>query len=105
MDDAPGLNDCLGGTRNGVYQAPYYPAEECSVPGMYIVAFRVGHTLADHFAFLGFEFELDVPLEAGYSAMLNDQIFNAVRYDPGVEFIEDNTYGETDDVSQGKADN
>lgn len=91
-------------TEPSVYQAPYYPAEECRVPGEYMVAFRPGHTLADHFAFLGFEFELTARLNEGYGAALDDQVFNAVRYDPGVRLIEDDTYGEMEDIACGEAD-
>jgi len=48
-----------------------------------------------HFAFLGRTFEVTT-LNEGYFAELDDELFNAVRTDPGVEFIEDDTFGERD---------
>jgi hypothetical protein len=74
--------------------APYYPGEESRIPGSYLVSFQPGHTLAKHFTFLGFDFEPAGRLENGYYATLDDQVFNAVRYDPGVKAVEDDCFGE-----------
>lgn len=80
--------------NNGAYQAPYY-RNECPIPGCYIVSFHPGHTIAKHFAFLGREFN-PTALKQGYFADIDDELFDAVRSDPGLEFIEDNTSGESD---------
>lgn len=79
-------------TTTNTYQAPYYPDEENRVPGSYIVQFNIGHTIAKHFASLGREFDLK-PLDEGYYANLDDQLLNAVRRDPGIEYVEDNVSG------------
>ncbi len=80
--------------------APYHhaPDPEARCPGEYAVLFKPGHTLAKHFAFLGFEFEIMFKLNMGYAARMDDQLFNAVRYDPGVKFIEENSCGGQDRV-------
>jgi len=75
------------------YQAPYHCHGRDAVPGIYIVGFHPGHTIAKHFAFLGRDFDLTT-LNEGYFADLDDKLFNAIRRDPGVEYIEDNTSGE-----------
>ena len=74
------------------YQAPYYHYEEGVVPGQYIVMFYKGHTLAKHFTFLGREFDLMCTYtpDWGYCADLDDQLFDVVRRDPGVELVQDN---------------
>ena len=81
-------------TKTTVHQAPYHPNEESRIPGSYFVSFHPDHTLTKHFAFLGFEFEPAGRLENGYYATLDDQVFNAVRYDPGVKAVEDDCFGE-----------
>ena len=75
------------------YQAPYYNYGEDAVPGIYMVMFKKGHTIAKHLAFLGREFDLTA-LHRGYFANMDDQLLNAVRCDPGVEFVEDDVHGE-----------
>lgn len=80
-------------TTTSVYQATYHSYGRNAVPGIYIVQFYPGHTIAKHFAFLGREFEVHSLLE-GYWADVDDEIFNAIRCDPGVEFVEDNVSGE-----------
>ena len=77
------------------YRAPYHHYEENRVPGVYIVAFRSGHTVAKHFAFLDREFDITAyEGDVGYFADMDDQLLDAVRRDPGVEFVEDNVSGE-----------
>ncbi|KAK3702224.1 hypothetical protein LTR37_015056 [Vermiconidia calcicola] len=77
------------------YQAPYHSHEEGRVPGVYIVAFHPGHTIAKHFAFLGREFDL-TSLDERYFANMDDELFHAARRDPGVKFVEDDVTGERD---------
>ena len=77
------------------YQATYYHHEENRVPGVYIIEFYPKHTLEKHFAFLGRKFVVTT-LNEGYFADLDDELFNAIRRDPGVEYMEDNTSGERD---------
>ena len=86
-------------TETSAYKAPYHPYEKSRVPGEYMVAFRPGYTLAEHFAFPGCKFEVKSHfiISGGYSTALDDQTFDAVRRDPGVEFIEDNTFGKLED--------
>ena len=79
-------------TQAGSYQAEYIPHEKSRIPGVYAVQFHPGHTMSKHFAFLGREFKVN-DLDEGYYAYLDEKLFNAVRCDPGVEFIEDNTSG------------
>ena len=84
---------------NGMYQAAYYPNvdyPQYALPGSYLISFYPGHTVAQHFAFVGREFGL-TELNNGYFADLSDELFNAVRRDPGVDFIEDNVGGEIED--------
>ena len=78
-------------TETEPFQAPYYLHENCRVPGGYIIAFRHGHTIEKHFACLGHEFEV-TSLDNGYCAVLDDQLFNALRYDPGVKLVENNVF-------------
>ena len=76
-----------------VYQAEYHADEESRIPGSYIVEFHPGHTIAKHFAFLGREFELTA-LDQGYFADdIDDDLFNAIRRDPGVKYMEDDCLG------------
>ena len=81
-EDAPHMTN--------VYVAPYHPHERNRVPGSYIVMFHPGHTIDKHFAFLGLEFEVLSAFEDWYGAELDDQLFNSIRRDPGVAFVEDN---------------
>ena len=74
------------------YEAPYTPVERSRVPGMYVVAFHPNYTIDQHYAFLGREFEVTA-FEGGYGAHLDGELFNAIRSDPGVKFVEDNAYG------------
>ena len=85
-------------TEKKAYQAPYYPFETCRVPGVYIVAFHDGYTLAEHSTFLGLKFNPMFKYIQGYAAVLDTHLFNAVRCDPGVKYIQDNYTGtlETD---------
>ena len=75
--------------------APYTPAGKWRVPGSYIIMFHPGHKIEKQFAFLGLEFEVK-SWKAGYCAALDDQLFNAIRYDPGVSYVEDDTFGTRD---------
>jgi hypothetical protein len=77
------------------YQAAYIP-HDWPMRGRYFVAFYPGHTIEKHFAFLQREFEVNTFDVGGYTAQLDDQLFNAVRCDPGVEFVEDNFTGKRD---------
>lgn len=81
------------------YQAPY-SRNESPYKDHYIIAFKPGHSLAKHFAFLGKYIGIEGTLDEGYYAMLDRELFEAVRRDPGVELIEDNTLGEWDDPSE-----
>jgi hypothetical protein len=59
-----------------------------------MVMFHPAHTLEKHFAFLGLEFEvIHYHPCCGYGDQLDDQLFNAIRYDPGVKAVGDNTRG------------
>ena len=80
--------------------APYYHAlaPEARCPGEYGVLFQPGHTLEKHFDFLGLKFEIMFELNMGYVAMMDDQLFNAVRYDPGVRLIEEDSCGTLEGV-------
>jgi hypothetical protein len=59
-----------------------------------MIRFQEGHTLAQHFEFLGKEIKIDGTLDNGYHAELDGELFESVRQDPGVEFVEDDTLGE-----------
>ena len=90
--------------ETSAYQAPYYAYETCRIPGEYIVVFHDGYTIAEHFTFLGLEYTMKLKLYAGYAAVLDEQLFNAVRYDPGVKYIQDNYTGELEkDLSDEEA--
>ena len=97
QDSKDGAGEAAKRTETSAYQAPYHPYEKSRVPGEYLVAFRPGYTLTEHFKFLGREFELITPFNSGYAAALDDLLFDAVRRDPGVEFMEDNVSGEWED--------
>ncbi|KAK6420143.1 hypothetical protein LTR95_016976 [Oleoguttula sp. CCFEE 5521] len=75
------------------YQAPYNQAE-FPYHDHYIIAFRPGHTLAAHFAFVGKEFDIQGELDEGYYAKLDSELFGLVRQDPGVSLVEDDGLGE-----------
>lgn len=75
------------------YYAPYQ-RNESPFQDHYIIAFKQGHTLAKHFAFLSKEFVIEGTLNEGYFAKLDRELLEAIRRDPGVEMIEDNTLGE-----------
>jgi len=90
----------LSTTSGDIHKAPYYWHEEDAIPGSYIVPFHREHTLDDHFDFVGRRFELiELPDQStdlysdGYIAELDDRLFDAVRRDPSVIFVEDNTHG------------
>lgn len=74
------------------YQAPYNQIDP-PFQDHYIITFKPSHTLAKHFAFLGKEIELEGTLDEGYYAKLDRELFEAVRRDQGVKFIEDDTLG------------
>lgn len=78
------------------YCAPYHTIQEgCErVPGGYFVRFVRGYSLEEHYAFLGRKFEILVRFPDGYGADLDDNLFAAVRRDPGVRFVEDDSYAE-----------
>lgn len=84
--------EALQDATTTTYLAPHHRHEECRVPGIYLVEFRRGHTIAKHFEFLGREFELTA-LDSGYFANMDDQLLNNVRRDPRVEFVEDDFVG------------
>lgn len=84
--------DTIQRAEASAYQAPYTSHEKCRIPGSYLVGFHTGHTIAKHFAFLGREFEV-IPFKTGYGADLDDQLFNAIRHDPGVRGVEDDVSG------------
>ena len=87
--------DTIPRAKTGSYQALYTPHEKCRIPGAYLVGFHPSHTIAKHFAFLGLEFEV-IPFKTGYGADLDDQLFNAIRHDPGVRHVEDDVFGTRD---------
>lgn len=64
-----------------------------------MVMFHSGHTLDRHFAFLGHESEIFGAFEVGYDTQLDDQLLSAIRYDPGVKFVEDNCSGKRDRIA------
>lgn len=84
------------------YLAPYFPHREGAVPDVYIITFHQHHTLSAHLAFLSSQgYTLNpadlTPLDTGYFACIPPAaVFEAVRRDPGVEFIEDDVVGERD---------
>jgi hypothetical protein len=82
-------------TEASAYEAPYHHHEKTRVPGQYIVVFHPNHTLANHFAVVGYEFELIYSFSShgGYIAALDERMFDTVRRDHGVKFIEDNVGG------------
>lgn len=81
-------------TQTKDYQAPHLRHEENAVPQSYIVIFHPDHNVASHLAFLGRDFRL-APISRGYCADdVDDHLLSAIRRDPGVEYVEDNTSGE-----------
>jgi len=82
-------------TAQHACQAPYEPAEQYPIPGSYIVGFHPGYTVAKHFVFLSREFNL-TKMKEGYFAEMDDELFNAVRCDPGVRLVAQNASGERD---------
>ena len=81
------------GVSGSTYQAPYRPSSDC-ILGEYIVGFYPKYTIEQHFAFLGREFEIMDMLTNGYGAKMDDDLFNRVRSDRGVKYVEDNCRGE-----------
>ena len=94
QDSQQNVSEAAQRTAPNAYQAPYYYYGKDAMPGIYMVRFHLGHTIAKHFAFIGREFDLTDLGGDGYGANLNDELLNAVRQDPGVEFVEDNVSGE-----------
>ena len=86
-------------SESTAYEAPYQ-RNESPYHDHYVIAFKPGHSLAKHFAFLGREIEIEGMLNEGYYAKLDGELFEAVRRDPGVELIEDNTLGSWSDPSE-----
>ncbi|KAK5710424.1 hypothetical protein LTR17_018872 [Elasticomyces elasticus] len=86
---ASGSSDRNENTR---YQAPYQ-RNDGAYEDHYIVAFKQNHTLAKHFAFLGKELEIEGSIDDGYYAKLDRELFETVRRDPSVDWIEDDTFG------------
>ena len=84
------MEDDLFGERR-TYQAPYI-MNESAIPGGYIVSFHPGHTFEKHFATVGCRFEFPT-LRDGYFGDLDDELLNAVRNDPGVRLVENDTAG------------
>lgn len=76
------------------YQAPYHQIDP-PYQDHYVIAFKPGYTLSEHFVFLGKEIDIEGTLNKGYYAKLDRELFEAVRRDPGVKLIEDNTLGES----------
>ena len=81
------------------YRAPYQRNED-AYENNYIVAFDDGYTLAQHFAFLGREIRIEGELNEGYFAEMDRDLFDAVRRDPGVRFIEDDTLGSREEITE-----
>lgn len=77
------------------YQAPHHKYAH-NVPGSYLVKLRGRYSISKHYQFLGRKFELIVLKGSGYFANMDDELLDAVRRDPGVEFVEDNVYGSRD---------
>ena len=76
------------------YVAPYHKYGDDAVPGKYCVLFREGHNLEKHFAFLGRRFDLEFLEHVDcYYAELDDELLAAVRRDPGVELVEQQSAG------------
>ena len=75
------------------YQAPYHQIDP-AYKDHYIITFKQGYTLVEHFAFLEKEIEAEGSLDDCYLAKLDRPLFETVRGDPGVELIEDNSLGE-----------
>ena len=91
-------------TETSAYQAAYYSNEKRRIPGEYVVVFHDGYTLAEHFTFLGLEFNPMYKYNDGHGAVLDKHLFSAVRYDPGVKYIQDNYSGALEkDVSDEDA--
>ena len=80
-------------SADGHIPAPYHRHERTRRPNEYLVVFNPGHTLEKHFAFLGFEFEVVIDCKEWYGVDMDEQLLNAIRQDPGVEFVEDNQRG------------
>lgn len=73
----------------------------CRQENEYIVRLRDGHTIDSHFARIGRDLSRDAhmfwPIDTlnGYRARLDDYtLHELVRYDPGVESVEHDSYGE-----------
>jgi hypothetical protein len=67
-------------------EATYYKQDN-KVKDSYVVIFNDGYTLEKHFKFLGRKFEVDDIL-SGYGADLPPDLFDKVRTDCGVRFVE-----------------
>jgi len=63
-----------------------------------------GHTVAQRFAFLGKEHKVEFTLNEGYVAVLDRELLDAVRRDPGVRYVEDDTLGERDVIVEEDGD-
>jgi hypothetical protein len=95
VDDDPGteVKETPQPTTTNIHQAPLYrPPNE--IPGRYIVKFRTDHTLSKHFDVVGREFEAATLRRIGYVADLDDELLAAVRRDPGVERVKNDSYGQ-----------
>ena len=68
----------------------------------YVVTFNDGYTREKHFKFLGQKFEVDDILP-GYGADLPPDLFDKVRTDCGVRFVEDDFTGTRDVHSVGNS--
>jgi len=97
QDSQQNVSEAAQRAAPNAYQAPYYHYGKDAVPGSYMVKFHLGHTIAKHFAFIGREFDLVDIGGDGYGANLNDELLNAIRQDPGVEFVEDNVAGQPEE--------
>jgi hypothetical protein len=62
-------------TETTAPQAPYQSMGKWRRPGEYRVVFQPGFSLAEHFAFLGFDFDPMCKYFDGYAAVLDEQMF------------------------------
>jgi len=77
-----------------VPQAPYHRSGSNLIEDTYLVRFRKGHTLEDHYKFLGRNISenatlfKNLPIIGGYHARLDAYtVHDLIRYDPGVSLV------------------
>lgn len=84
-------------SSGSTYTAPYFTHGADAVEREYMITFRKGHDIEKHFAHIGRRVEvldLGEPNGRDYSAKLDEELLAAVRRDPGVEMVEQDSYGE-----------